>query len=627
MSEVVYIETQSGLDVIIPEIMKIPAWGFDTETTGLDPHKDRVTLMQIGNARIQYVIDTRKINSIEPLRPFLESRTIKKIGHNIKFDYKMVKGTFGIDLESVRDTMVADKILNMGRKPYGYGLDDNLKNWLEIEVDKSLQKSFIGHKGDYSKEQIAYAAKDVEHIVELIRKQSIAIEADNLVETFFLECDALMAFGDMEFHGLRLDADNWKKVIEKNLADAKALEEEMKPMMAPLWRTNLFGEVDINLGSPKQVVELLQRFKIKIKEDVRVKEGGKWTFKTVEKLIEDSSDGTLKKVAGYPIVDHLKRWRSKMIRVNTFGYPYINAIHPVTGRIHPEFDQLGTETGRPASHKKSEVNMLNIPREKEMRQCFIADPDYVVETDDYSGCELRIWAEISKDPNLIDPLIRGEDLHCYVASRLYGVPVTKDNENKKLRTPAKSLNFGIAYGMGPTKLWVDLNAAGFAISKEDAKKLFYKYTEEEFPVGVRFLRDAGETALGQGYLVNANGRRRYWIRPNPEDREKFPLGKQDDGFKSRESGIQREGGNFLIQSVNADMTKAAMSAIRRHVKDNKVRSHTINAVYDEIVTTTHKDDSPDFVVAKRKIMIESAQRWLKKVPMEVDGHVLPYWTK
>lgn len=627
MSNVKYIDTAAGLLQIVPEIMAIEAWGFDTETTGLDPHSDRVTLMQIGNARIQYVIDTRKTGGAEPLRPFLESQTIKKIAHNAKFDYKMVKGTFGIDMEAVRDTMVADKILNMGRKLYGYGLGDNLKNWLEVEVDKSLQTSFIGHKGDYSKEQILYAATDVEHLVELSRKQSIAIMADGLKDTFLLECDVIPAFGDMEFKGLKLDTDRWKSLIERNLADAKAIEEEMRPMMFDMWRTNLFGEVDINLGSPKQVVELLQRFKIKVKDEVRVKERGKWVVKTVESLISDSSDSTLKKVSGYPIVDCLKKWRSKMIRVNTFGYPYIEAVHKGTGRIHPEFDQLGTETGRPASHKKSPVNMLNIPREAEMRSCFIADPDYLIETDDYSGCELRIWAEISGDKNLIEPLLRGEDLHCYVASRLYRVPVTKSNENKHLRTPAKNLNFGIAYGMGPTKLYVDLNAIGFPITLEESKKLFYRYTEEEFQVGVSFLRGAGETALAQGFLVNANGRRRYWIRPNHEDREKFPLGAADEQFKSKESSIKREGGNFLIQSVNADMTKAAMSKIRRHVKDNKIRSSTINAVYDEIVTTTHKDDSPDFVLAKRKIMIDVAGQWLKKVPMQVDGHVLQYWTK
>jgi DNA polymerase-1 len=621
-----YIDTQSGLEKIIPELMALVVCGADCETTGLDPHKDKVTLMQIGNSAIQYVIDTRKVN-IEPLRPFLESRTIKKVFHNAKFDYKMIKGTFGIDVEALRDTMIAEKILNVGRKPYGYGLDDCLKNHLEIEMDKSLQKSFIGHVGDYSREQIDYAGKDVEYIVDLVRKQSLIMGAEGLGDTFLVECGAISAFADMEFRGLLLDVDRWKEIIEQNLKDAHEIEDELRPMIAPLWKTNLFGEVDINFGSPQQVVELLQRFKIRVTEDVWVREKGKRVLKQLSFPIKDSKDSTLKKLKGYPVVDLIKRWRSKMIRVNTFGYPYINAIHPATGRIHPEFDQLGTETGRPASHKKSPVNMLNIPREKSMRNSFIAEPDYLVETDDYSGCELRIWAEISGDPNLMAPLIAGEDLHCAVATKLYRVPVTKDNENKHLRTPAKNLNFGIAYGMGAKKLCDDLNAAGFKISREDAKDLYTRYTQEEFKTGVDFLRAMGEQAFSEGFVANLNGRRRYWIRPNPDDREKFPNGSQDELYKNKVASIKREGGNSVIQSVNADFLKASMAAIRDHIKINKVRSSIINAPYDEIVTTTHKDDSPDFVLAKRKIMIDVAHRWLKKVPMEVDGHVLPYWTK
>jgi len=622
-----YITTSAELEGMVKEVMALTAWGFDTETTGLDPHKDRVTLMQIGNSTVQYVIDTRKVN-IAPLYPFLESEDIRKIAHNAKFDYKMVKGTFGVDMNGMRDTMLADKLLNVGRKFYGFGLGDVLKAWLKIDVDKTLQSSFIGHKGDYSKEQIAYAATDVEHLLELSRKQSVFIENDGLKKTFLLECDVLTCFGDMEFHGLRLDVNKWKAFTIKNLADAHAIAEEMRPIMSPVWKTDMFGNVDINLGSPKQVVDLLKRFKIKVKEEARVKsKDGKWETVFIEKPIEDSSDATLKQIIGYPIVDMLKRWRGKMIRVNTFGQTFIDAIHEKTGKLHPEFDQLGTETGRPSSHKKSPVNVLNIPREKEMRNSFIADPDWVVETDDYSGCELRIWAEISGDENLIDPLLRGEDLHCAVATRLYGVEVTKSNENKHLRTPAKNLNFGIAYGMGPKKLHVDLNAAGFTISLDDAKKLYYKYTKDEFPVGVNFLRDAGKRGLKEGFLSNINGRRRYWIRPNPDDREKYPQGEDDPKFQMERGNIERQGGNMLIQSVNADMTKLAMVGIRKYKKEKKIRTEIINAVYDEIVTTTHKDDSPDFVLAKRKIMIEAAQGSLKKVPMEVEGYVMNCWTK
>lgn len=95
----------------------------------------------------------------------------------------------------------------------------------------------------------------------------------------------------------------------------------------------------------------------------------------------------------------------------------------------------------------------------------------------------------------------------------------------------------------------------------------------------------------------------------------------------RRAGIEREGGNFLIQSVNADMTKRAMVLIRDYIKKNNIRSRFMNQVYDEIVTRTHKDDSPDFVKVKRKLMLEAAEQYLRKIPMEVDGHVGDSWTK
>ncbi len=616
-----YIQTNAELEAIIPEIVKVPVWAYDSETTGLDCHKDKVTLCQIGNIREQYVIDARKV-SLEPLRAtFFENQGIVKIGHNLKFDYKMLKGTAGIELENIRDTMFADKVLNVGRKKFGFGLDDCLLSWLGVVMDKTQQKSFIGHTGDFSQDQLCYAAKDVVHPIELYRKQCVSLQEDGLVDTYLLECQVMSAFADMEFAGLKLDKEKWNAVIQKNILKAKELEERMKPFAENFFPIDLFGNVEINWGSPKQVVELLKRLGIRIKEE---------DFKTgeiTEHGIEDSSDETLKKVVGYPIVDLLKQWRSARIRVNTFGLPYLEAIHPVTGRIHPEFDQLGTETGRPTSHKKSPVNMLNIPREKEMRNCFVAEEDYVVETDDYSGCELRIWAELSQDPNLLSPIRDGVDLHCYAASRLFGVHVTKDNENKALRVPAKQMNFGIIYGMGPSRLYWAINGANYPISVSDTKDLYRKYTKEEFAVGVDFLRDAGKRAYEQGYLANLNGRRRYWIRPNPDDREKFPLGEKDPAFHKQRVAIELQGGNMLVQSVNADMTKAAMIEVRKYKKANRTRTELMNAVYDELVTTTHKDESKHFQEVKRKIMIDVSKKWIKTVPIEVEGESLPYWTK
>lgn len=184
----------------------------------------------------------------------------------------------------------------------------------------------------------------------------------------------------------------------------------------------------------------------------------------------------------------------------------------------------------------------------------------------------------------------------------------------------------IAYGMSPFSLFDKLNGDGFPITLEEAKELFDKYCKE-FKTGVDYLRNQGKIALKEGCLSNLNGRQRNWLIPDPRDLQKYPNGYYDRKYKGIIGGIQREGGNFMIQSVNADITKLAMTNIRKYIKRNKIRSSMMLQVYDEIVTCTHKDDSESFRAAKNQIMVEAAERWITSVPMTVDGCVHPYWTK
>lgn len=177
--------------------------------------------------------------------------------------------------------------------------------------------------------------------------------------------------------------------------------------------------------------------------------------------------------------------------------------------------------------------------------------------------------------------------------------------------------------MGPGRLYDELNGQGFPVTRDEARNLFDRYCSV-YKTAVNFLRSSGKLAARQGYLSNLNGRRRYWRLPDPSE---FPRGKYDPEYVGKISKIEREGGNFLIQSVNADITKDAMVGIRHYRKKNKIRTSFINAIYDEIVTRTHKDDSASFHEAKLKIMRASAEKWIKNVPMLVDGATNPYWTK
>lgn len=184
----------------------------------------------------------------------------------------------------------------------------------------------------------------------------------------------------------------------------------------------------------------------------------------------------------------------------------------------------------------------------------------------------------------------------------------------------------IAYGMSAYSLVEKVNGDGHPMTIDEGKMIFRNY-ERDFQTGVNFLRNAGTQALEQGWLRNIGGRRRYWILPDSENLAKYPGGASDPSYHGRLGGIKREGGNFLIQSVNADMTKHAMVLIRNYKKKHGTRTEFMNQVYDEIVTRTHVDDSPHFSEIKRKLMLEAAQHYLKNIPMEVEGSVGPTWTK
>lgn len=615
------INRQAQVDELLPKLMQSPAWGTDTETTSLDPYKAKLLTVQIGRPEEQFIIDARKV-SLEPLRPFFESEEIKKIWHHAKYDYKILSTQAGIESEGNRCTMLGEQILTKGKKDWGFSLEDLLSQRLNVSVDKSVRKSFIGHTGDFTEQQIKYAADDVSHLVPLALSISKEIRRDGLEHTYLLECQAIPCIADMELSGWYLDIPHWEQVMKENMAAQEEVRKELDEYAKNFFPITLFGDVDINYASPDQILRLYESMRIKVKmwdrdlkKEIEIPMGkgpGKWS-KTGKKDI--------KSVRHLPIVRLVEKYRSYNVLINTFGQPYINAIHEITGKIHGEFDQLGTETGRLAS--RADVNFLNLPRDIRFRHGFIAGQDFVIETDDYSGCELRIWAEISGDPGLLHAFQNGIDVHCYVATKLYRVEVDKKS---KLRSPAKNLNFGIAYGMGPGTLYDDLNSQGFPITREETKQLYYRYTQE-FKTGVKYLRDMGRLAANQGYLVNLNGRRRYWRLPDHRDTEKFPRGKSDPKYVGILAMIEREGGNFMIQSVNADITKQGMIDIRKYRKEHKIRSNFSNQVYDEIVTRTHKDDTAAFHPVKQQLMIKAGEKWLKKVPVEVEGHVGPCWTK
>lgn len=620
------LRTTQEVHELLPRLMSRPSWGVDTETTGLDPLIEKVLMLQVGTPDEQYIIDTRTA-AIEPIRPFLESTAHKKIAHNWNFDWKMIKTNFDIETENLRDTFLAEKVLFNGKRFSGFGLDDVLMQYLGIAISKEERKLFGKGmiRGEYTESMIRYAADDVRYLLPLAQKQCEALFKENQQHVWLLECDVLPCFCEMELEGHYLNSTGWQKLMQANAQKVEEVENYLSVLAEPYVGKDLFGALDVNFSSTEQMLELLKKMgATKTQQNRRTRE---WE----QVPIEDTSKKTLLKIENHEFVRTLKEYRSLKKKVTDFGQTFLDAEHIKTGRIHPMYNQMGAETGRPTKASHGLFNPLNIPRDPAMRTCFHGDSNEVIETDDYSGCELRIWAELSQDPQLCDAFNRKVDVHSYAATRCFSREVSK-SVNPHLRNAAKAVNFGIIYGMGVYTLVDRINGEGFRepdgkqMSIETGQNLYDRYTEE-FSVGMEFLHEIGRNGVRDGYVTDLLGRRRYYWLPDASDTEKFPRGRNDYEYKGRISRIERQAGNFVIQAMNAEMTKLGMVLIRQYARKNRVRTKFMNQVYDEIVTRTHKDDSPSFAPVKKQLMLEAAQRWLKTVPMEVEQHVGPTWTK
>lgn len=422
-----YIRDSSRAAVVASKLREEKALGYDTETTGLDPHKDKVILASFTTMdKLTYLVDTRDPKNLEPFRPVLEDEKIAKIGVNLTFDYMQTKGSFGIDIEGTWDLMMAEQLIMAGLAKSGYGFADLSKKYLGKEIDKTLQKSFINHTGDFTPAQLEYAATDTRELPVMAQAIKEIIASQGLARVWQIESRAIPAFGDMTFYGQKIDTDSWKQIMADN---QKIFDEQVETLggyFEQVFVRDLFGHLDVNYKSQPQILYGLQMMGVEVDGQV----------------IRDTSKETFKKIQHLPVVMELGKYRKAKRMLEAYGENFLRAINPVTGRIHPEVWQIGTGTGRVAAKSgvRGKTNTLNIPREKRFRHAFITELDRLISTVDFSGAELRIMADKSGDPLMVKGFNSGVDFHCYVAAMLFGRE--KVEKSDPIRQPTKTLNFG-----------------------------------------------------------------------------------------------------------------------------------------------------------------------------------------
>lgn len=581
MANITILKTTTELQQAIQILSQGEFIGLDTETTGLDPYTSKLRLIQIANQTEAFIIDLfHTPNLAKELEPLLLAEKPIKIFHNAKFDLKMLKHHLGLSVNSIFDTLLASKLISGGKEGESHSLAKAVKRFLGIEIDKSEQTSNWA-ENNLSKSQIEYAAQDALIICKLYQAQLLKLCDLGILETAELEFDCVNAIADMELAGMLLDSERWQEIVKdveiKHLAVATDLRQTLEPVDLQM---SLFGESSINLDSPNQVQEALRKLGIPL---------------------SDTRSSHLQYLAKeFPILDKLLEYRSLQKALSSYGMGILKFINSVTGRIHANFFQIGTPTGRLSCQ---EPNLQQIPHSANYRSCFIASPGNLLIIADYSQIELRILADWADDGVLINAFKSGADLHCITASQMFSIPlnsVTPDH-----RSAAKQLNYGIIYGMGSQGLANRINR-----SFNEAERLIERYFSTYSRVAL-WLENAGKRALADKQTRTRLGRLMY---TQTDEENSLP-----------QSAIIRLGKNMPIQGTSADISKYAMMLLYKSLA--KTSAKLINNVHDELVFEVPKEKAKEIAFTIEKEMVAAGQEFIHNVPVIVDIKISEAWLK
>ena len=601
-------------------------FGLDTETSGLNPFKDRLICISLGNDKDQFLIDAR-YDDWTFLKDYLESLSWIKILANAGFDYKFLL-PHGVVMNKVFDVIHSDLALSQDHKSYMSSLQDLLSSRLNIEIGKETRSSFIGMTDEFLTEnQIIYACEDVKHLPQL--KSDLETEAFvKKTKVLDLENAMSLVLADMEYEGIRLDTDAWKTLADIAQQRRSEFEHQLdreietdplfQDFRMKYFQTDMFvpddqiRKVAVNWASPKQVLKVV---------------------KAVDKTANSIEAGALQDLyKKHTIIPKLLGFSEWGKRCTTYGMDFLNHLWD-DERIRTRFFPI-VSTGRLSSQKP---NMQNIPANNDYRNCFIPNyDDWVFVTADFSSQELAIIAWGAQDPVWLKALEEDKDLHSICAELLFGDKWKNTAEpgcnfykeedgaaikqkcscpkHKKLRDLVKTLNFGLAYGLTAHSF-----SGRMGTSVEDAERLISDYYAA-FPKIESFMKSLSYFAKSKGFMVT--------MKPFFRLR-KFKNWKGYYTDRNEMSSIERMGRNTHIQGTGADMVKLALVLTRKHINENNLRDKVkiVLTVHDEINTITTKEFSNTWKLMLKEIMEKAAQVIVPSRLIKADPAISLQWEK
>lgn len=341
MTNVKYIKDSNALQAALHDLRRLKIIGYDIETTGLDPRLNDILLIQLGDEKRQYVFDVYQLGEdLNDVIAYIARSDVIKVAHNAKFEYSFTKIKYGVDVQNWVCTQMCNELLTKGIYNSKSTLEACLDKYIGFrDVDKRQQKSFIDMAlGDtFSEDQIKYAAEDVEFLPEIWKKQKELLDERGMTTLYELENETIRACGDLELNGIYVNSEKWLALKDDAILKSEKAKKDLDEHFKSILPVDLFGEPVINYNSPAQLKPALER--------------------VLGRKLEGTGEPYLKSFS-HEVIDDLMEFRGSRKLVTTYGEKWLsNNIHPVTGRIHASFHQMGADTGRMSS---SGPNLQNV---------------------------------------------------------------------------------------------------------------------------------------------------------------------------------------------------------------------------------------------------------------------------
>ncbi|MBC7412970.1 MAG: DNA polymerase I [Bacteroidia bacterium] len=583
----ILINTPALLAKLITELNACAEFSIDTETTSINAINAELVGISIAmQAKVAYYIPVSENKQeamalVAQLKPLLEDTTKLKIGQNIKYDYQVLS-KYGVTMcLPMFDTMIAHYLLQPDMR---HGMDilaETYLNYSPIKIETLIGKKGAeqGNMRTVALDAITeYAAEDADITLQLKNIFYPMLVESNAMELFTtVEMPLVSVLAQVEMNGITLDSAALHTISATLTDEIKIIAQEIYTLA----ETSTF-----NIASPKQLGEILFD---KLKIDPKAKKTKTGQYATGEEILS-------KLEHKHPIIAKILDYRELVKLQNTYVDALPIMVNSTTKKIHTSFNQAVAATGRLSSNNPNLQNIpVRTPRGQEIRKAFTASsPENVILSADYSQIELRIIAALANEQNMIEAFASGVDIHTATAAKVWGVTI--EEVTKEMRSKAKTVNFGIIYGISAFGLSERIN-----IPRTEAKEIIESYFNK-YPAIQDYMTNTIQGARANGYVETILGRRRYLKDINASNAVVR-------GY------AERNAINAPIQGSSADIIKLAMIKIQQQLLALNLRTKLVLQVHDELVFDCY---TPELEQVKALVKNCMSNAVTLSVPLDVE---------